>query len=506
MASEKQRLLSAVIASIVSLAAAMVYSLATSRVTLLYLDKESFGLVNLIAQIVTYLAILDLGMTTAFTRILIDHNRGDPKAYARAIRTARLIFTGLGVLGMLAAFVIALVGRSFFDIPDSLAEPFRNILIVQGILLLGGFMMKPFSAPLVANGRQDLVGWVSTLSLVVNTLAMWIAFACGVGIYSLLIGLVVASGISFSSIYLASRKYAPKAKIKTRFDKTIFLEIFKFARDTVLWQVGGSCMYILPTVLVSTAYGLIIVADLSGGMKMILLLVSVATRIPDMAVAPLAIQTSEGNRDRAQRNLMRVCEISGASGILAGIFLISANIFFVNWWMLGEIHWSFWANFSAALWVALLPFFRVFYSFAVIGKHMEIIRWAPIWQCSLLALIFFLSRNLLGPFAIVFALPVAEVIVGVTVMLRMRKRAGLGIRPAASIAMRQVPVCLVAMAVSVFIFGKTKAMSLPPFELFALASFAAAIIGFCALPFLLSPSTRQEIFGALRSKIGPKII
>ncbi len=506
MASEKKRFLSAVIASVVSLAAAMVYSLAASRVTLLYLDKESFGLVSLIAQIVTYLAILDLGMTTAFTRILIDHNRGDEKAYARAIRTARLIFAGLGVVGMLAAFVIALAGRSFFEIPDSLAGPFRNILLVQGVILLLGFLMKPFSAPLVANGRQDLVGWVSTLSLITNTIVMWIAFACGVGIYSMLIGLVVASGISFLSIYLASRRYAPAAKMKTRFDRAIFLEIFSFARDTVLWQIGGSCMYVLPTLLVSTVYGLIIVADLSGGMKMILLLISVATRIPDMAVAPLAIQASAGNRDRAQKNLMRVCELSGACGILAAIFLVAANIFFVDWWMLGEIHWSFQANLSASLWVALLPFFRVFYGFAVIGKHMEIIRWAPIWQCSLLALIFFLTRNLLGPFAIIFALPVAEVIVGVTVMLRMRKRAGLGIRPAAAIAMRQVPVCLVAIAVSVFVFGKTKALSLPPFEQFALASTAAAIIGLCALPLLLTPTTRREIFGALRSKIGPKIV
>ncbi|MDB4293914.1 hypothetical protein N9898_01105, partial [Akkermansiaceae bacterium] len=119
MTVEKKRLLIAVIASNLSLVAAMVYSLASIRLAIVHLDKEGLGLISLIAQIVGYLAILDLGMGIAFNRILIDYNEKSREEFARALKTARLVFTSLGAVGCLAAVLAALFGSGLFNVPDS---------------------------------------------------------------------------------------------------------------------------------------------------------------------------------------------------------------------------------------------------------------------------------------------------------------------------------------------------------------------------------------------------
>ncbi|MDA7901130.1 hypothetical protein N9972_01445 [bacterium] len=505
MTVEKKRLLIAVIASNLSLVAAMVYSLASIRLAIVHLDKEGLGLISLIAQIVGYLAILDLGMGIAFNRILIDYNEKSREEFARALKTARLVFTSLGAVGCLAAVLAALFGSGLFNVPDSLAIPFRNILIVQGFTLFLSFLAKPLTAPAIANGRQDIVGWLSAGALVINTIVMSICFTLGIGIYSVLLGILSSGLFYFIGSKLCARKFIPESTKDVTFDRNIFREVCSFARDTVFWQIGGSCMYVLPTLLISVFYGVILVADLSGGMKIVLLLISICTRLPDMAIAPLSIQAAGGNPAKAADNLMRVSEVTGACGILGGIFIIAANPSFIDWWMLGEISWPAGANVAAALWLAVVTLGRSFSGYAVVTKQLQIIRFAPLWQCGILILLFFGSHSFLGPFAIVFALPLAEVIMSAIILYRMHHHTSLDARVVLPIISRQFLWCLVVLPLAFLGAGALSRLPLSDFYLFCATATFSGILGLVSLPLLLRSKTRREIFQTISSKWRPRL-
>ena len=84
MTSAKKQYLSALVASLVGLVVVSGYSLLVIRLSLIYLGKQEFGLLSLLSQVSNYIAIIDFGLYTAFSRILIDYTSGPPDRHANA--------------------------------------------------------------------------------------------------------------------------------------------------------------------------------------------------------------------------------------------------------------------------------------------------------------------------------------------------------------------------------------------------------------------------------------
>src|SRR5208282_1117622 len=80
------------------------FTLASVPLALHYLDKEEFGLWALTSQIAGYIALIDLGLTAAASRILIDY-----KDHQKHGEYGGVIQTGAWV-GLSQAALIFLVG------------------------------------------------------------------------------------------------------------------------------------------------------------------------------------------------------------------------------------------------------------------------------------------------------------------------------------------------------------------------------------------------------------
>lgn len=94
-----------------ALAVAVLYNLAAVPLALHYLSKAEFGLWALTLQIAGYIALIDLGMGSSVTRILIDHKDNRTSGHYGGV-----IQSGFWVGAAQAAIILA-VGFSLKEIP-----------------------------------------------------------------------------------------------------------------------------------------------------------------------------------------------------------------------------------------------------------------------------------------------------------------------------------------------------------------------------------------------------
>jgi O-antigen/teichoic acid export membrane protein len=449
--STKKLYLHGLSASLVNLVVVSIYSLVVIRLSLDYLGKDEFGLLSLITQVSTYIAVIDLGLFTAFSRILIDYTTGNKEHYANALRTATRVFHILGFIGILTAAAVALGGSVFLSIPQHLHREFTYLMLAQGISIFCAFSLKPITTPLVANGKHYYIYWLNSALTLVNVLLFWLGLKAGVGIYSSLLASFVVLILSAFFLIRLARPYLERGEFKGRFDRSIFKEVVSFARDSMLWQIGGQTLASLPIILASAWFTLGTTADLSAGMKLILLLVSICTRFGDMSVTPLSIQFANGNESKAAAQMTSIAGISGGIGASAALVIVCANPAFISWWMFEKVSWNWQSNIAGALWVAIVSVNQCMYGFAVISRQMQLLRWALISECLFYIAIALLLKSSTGPAALLWAKPAATLIIGLFLLIRMGRHTRIRIRSLVPGLLRQaiglaimVPPCLFA--------------------------------------------------------------
>ena len=449
--STKKLYLHGLAASLVNLVVVSFYSLLVIRLSITYLGKEEFGLLSLIAQLSAYISILDLGLFVAFSRILVDYNTGNRDRYANALLTASRVIHLLGFLGFLTACLVAFYGGSQLSIPSHLHREFTILMLGQGIALWAAFGLKPLSAPVVANGKHYLIYWMTSCLTVLNGILFWLALHNGIGIYSSFVAHSIQLTLSAALLWRISKPYNSVEGLRGMFDRSIFKDVVSFSRDSMLWQIGGQTLASLPILLAAAWFTLTTTADMSAGMKLVLLLVSVTTRFGDMSVAPLSIQFANGNQSAAAHQMTRIAGISGGIGVCAALFIVCVNPAFLSWWMLEKVTWNWQSNVPAALWVAVVTVNQCMYAFAVITRQMKLLRWALLSECMLyLALAWFL-RPLTGSDSLMWAKPAATLIIGTYLLVQTGRHTGFRTSKLLPSLIRQIiglmimiPLCLYA--------------------------------------------------------------
>lgn len=505
--STKKLYLHSLAASLVNLAVVSIYSLLVIRLSLTFLGKDEYGLLSLLAQVSTYISILDLGLYVAFSRILVDYNTGTRERYANGLRTASYIFHALGLIGLLTASLIAVFGSSWLSIPSNLQKKFMILMFGQGLAIWAAFALKPLSAPIAADGKNYIIYWTTSILTILNAGLFWLALNYRIGIYSSFVAHTIQLIIFAFLLWRFSIPYFSSLNLRGRFDKDIFKEVTSFARDSMLWQVGGQTLASLPIILATAWFALSATADLSAGMKLILLLVSVTTRFGDMSVQPLSIVYANGNQLKAANQMTKITGISGGVGVCAALFVVCVNPAFLSWWLLDKITWNWQSNVSGALWIAILSINQCMYGFAVITRQMKLLRWALLSECLIYVLIASATHYFLGPDSLLIAKPIATLAIGFFLLVKMSHCTELKISKLLNGLLRQgmgliimIPLCMIAS-------DWIRNLQLSPFLEFATTVCVATLMIIAILPLIFTKEMRSQIFAILRQitdKFKPK--
>jgi len=321
----------------------ILYTIFSVRLALHYLGKEQFGLWALALQVAGYLALLDLGMTSAISRFLADHkdevNGGE---YGSLLQTGALVFSSQGLLIAICGSALSFVAPDLLHIPSSLTNDFRVVLII--ITIISGFTIatRSITAPLWAFQRMDLNYFTMMLVLISNLLMMWLGFHAGWGIYSLAYAGIPGAILTPIAVTFIAQKngyYPSKGSWGSpRWD--LFFKVFGFGKDVLLMSLGSQLVNATQIMILSRLSGLDNAATFSIGTKFFTMGQQFIGKILDSSAPALTEIFIRGDLKKVKERFSDVCFITlflatiGASGLILG------NQLLVSLWTLGAIHWE----------------------------------------------------------------------------------------------------------------------------------------------------------------------
>jgi O-antigen/teichoic acid export membrane protein len=332
----------------------VVYSLVSIPLILLWLPKAEFGLWVVLVQLMGYVSIIDLGMTGAVARLLVDHKdeRGNGK-YGSLVKTAFLVSLTQGVIILLAVMLGAPVLADLMKIPPEHHATFVTLMRVQGLFTAFSFSLRPLGLMLYAHQRMDIQAYSDMLNLGVQLGLLLLFLKTGCGIYSFIYANGCALLLGPLLLFWNCRhlKLLPQTNEWGRASGNIFKSVFTYGKDVFLMGLGAQLIMTSQTIIVSRCLGLEAAAVWSVGTKMFNLVVPLMCRPFGAALPGLYELFTRGEHERVRIRFREMVALTASLGVLFSVAFALCNSLFVEVWTGGKIVWSPRNDLLLAIWI-----------------------------------------------------------------------------------------------------------------------------------------------------------
>ena len=325
-----------------AIAANAVFTLVSVRLALHYVSLEEYGLLALVTTVVGYLSLVDLGMTGAMMRVLIDHKDSPSDGiYGSVIKTSSLVLLLQGtVLGALA-WGLSWWLAGLMEVPETYARPFRLLFLGYGLLAGALFPGRILAAVLQAHQRHDMVNYSNVVSFVVNLAALWIGFRIGLGLFSLLAA-QVAGAFSAMLIQAAATVYLrflPPSGAWGGVNRKHLREIFLFGNDLFLMNVGLQLLNASQAIIIKMLLGLEAVAVWTIATKAYAMAQQFVWRLWDFSASTIAEMVVRDERPRLLQRFREIFLVTASVSAFIGIAVAVCNNSFITVWTATPIRW-----------------------------------------------------------------------------------------------------------------------------------------------------------------------
>lgn len=320
------------------------FTILSIPLALRYLGKEEFGLWALAQQIGGYFLLIDLGLTSAMSRLLANHKDDlNGGSYGSFLLTGGLAFGVQGFLLLVFGALFAVIAPKLFNVPESLAADFRNVLIILSFVSGATIALRSVNAPLWAFQRLDLVYSFGIISLVGGLAFLWIGFHAGLGVYSFPLagvpGMIVCTVLGL--VFCFRHKFYPSHGAWGRLRWTAFKEMFTFGKDVTLMTIGSQLANASQVMILGRVAGLETAATFAIGTKFYAMGSQLTGRLVESSAPALTEMYVRSEHDRLKRRFFDVCRTSLFLATIGAVALVATNSLAVAWWTSGLIKWHF---------------------------------------------------------------------------------------------------------------------------------------------------------------------
>ena len=332
----------------------VLYTLASVPLALKYLSKAEFGLWASTLQMAGYIALIDLGMGSSISRILIDHK--DDRAsgrYGSAIQSGLLVGVAQGLITLAVGLSLVWFMAGWLLIPQELSKQFLWLMIGQVFLTAATFVSRIFNQLLYAWQRMDISNYSAIAQLVIGFGVLWIGFYLGLGVFSLLAGFMAGWLGSTAICFLACLRLGiwPKGAEWGRASREQFREFFSYGADVFLITLGTQLIISSQVLLVTRQLGLEAATLWSVMTKAFTVVSQLVFRFIGNAMPAFAeMQVRRENERLWSRYRAMFIIMSVLSGV-CGVLFAACNGPFVSVWMYGQFSWPAIDNVLLALWL-----------------------------------------------------------------------------------------------------------------------------------------------------------
>jgi len=343
MASRTRNFIRSLGAGYISVAVNIAYTAASVPLALHYLGKEQFGLWALAQQIMGYLILLDLGVSSAVARFVADY-KDDVQGgeYGSLLLTGAMVFAVQGVLIAAAGAGFAFFAPFLFAVPEPLAADFRNVLIVITFLAGVSVAFRSIEAPLWAFQRIDMAYTMKIITLILGFASLWIGFKCGWGIYSFAFSGIPSALLCPAITFLVCSKngFYPSRGQWGAPKWNVFLRVFSFGKDVFWMSLGSQFVNASQIMIISRTIGLDAAATFAIGTKAFTLFQQFTSKILESSAPALTEMFVRKEVDTLNIRFFNIIAITCFLATLGASMLIAGNTPLINIWTSGVIHWS----------------------------------------------------------------------------------------------------------------------------------------------------------------------
>jgi O-antigen/teichoic acid export membrane protein len=231
-----------------------------------YLGKPAYGLWMVIASVVAWMQLLDLGMSNGVGNALAEANgRGDDGAASRYVTTTLLCLAAIAIAGITTSLLLAhilpwetIVGRS-----DMLVRAQAPLCFAALAVLL--FLNLPLSLAqtvMSAHQRSYVANWMQIVATLVSLAAVYVAIRARLALPAIILAAGTGQVLALALLWLLLRKFVPGVCVRT---EAIRLDaVRRISRSSVplfLFQIGALATNQFASILLAHVSTLAVVAD-----------------------------------------------------------------------------------------------------------------------------------------------------------------------------------------------------------------------------------------------------
>jgi O-antigen/teichoic acid export membrane protein len=350
--TRSKRFIAGLLSGYGSIAANIVFTMASIPLALHYLDKEQFGLWALAAQINGYLILLDLGMNGAVGRFIADHkddvNGGE---YGSHLLTGGMVFAIQGLLIAGLGIGFSWFAPALFTIPHVLSGDFKVLLMLLAGMSGLSVAFRAVGSPLWAFQRNDIVNHLSTLGVFANLILLWFGFSGGWGVISFAIAqipmLIVAPAVT--AWFCRRNGYYPSPGHWGKIKLSIFIRTFQYGRDVLMLNFGSQLINASQIMIISRWISLDAAATFAVSTKVYSMAMMVIANPIATAVPGLIEMHVRNEHQRFVERYWDLMTLVLAASTTIATALVIGNRSFISIWTHGTIQWPWACDFILAL-------------------------------------------------------------------------------------------------------------------------------------------------------------
>lgn len=358
--------------------ATVVYSLLSVPIALRYLTVEEFGLFVLLLQVAGYFTLIEIGLSAAAARILVDY-KDNPNSgkYGSVILTSFLVcavqasvvlFLGL----FLAPWIVRLVG-----VPAALTDVATLLLRWLAVTSALAMVFRIYGSVLYANKRLDLIHAFTGGNFLLGLAVLATILGLGGGLAGLVWLFLVQTAAAIALPLVACQKLGllPKKGCwgKPSFER--FRELFGFGKDIFLVNVGNQVLEASQLIIVTRTMGLTAAATWSVSTKLFTLVYQIVTKIQGTAIVFFAEMMVRGEKESLATRFRQIYQLTAGIVVVALAVVLAINHTFVSVWADPSLAWSLPLSILLATSVLLNAIIRCSGDFIVHTKQIGAFRY-----------------------------------------------------------------------------------------------------------------------------------
>lgn len=301
-----------------------------------HLGKTGYGIWTLIASIIGYYGILDLGITSAITRYVARYAaQNNYKALIETICTSLAVFCVVGLVIVGFSFAVAGPLSRFFNVSTDYIEKFRQIVWLLGLATGLGFPGNLFGAVIRAHERFVAANLIIVIITIIRASLIVLFLSNGFGLvgiaFSHLISAIIMIVLNYTICKILFSYFRLHLKAVSW---SMFRLLLGFGVATTVWSLADIMRFNLDSFVIAKWINFPSVAVYGVAALLIRYFLQFIAQGTHVVFTPrFSSLDGEGKRDHLQQLFLKSLSVASFLSFAVGTLIIIFGKQFIALWI-----------------------------------------------------------------------------------------------------------------------------------------------------------------------------